>query len=76
MHAARVCHITGVLRSPFDACLLSCILSGWVQYAGARDALALLSERIHPGAVLVFDDLLAYPSYRYHDHVMHHVAMM
>lgn len=36
-------------------------------YAGARDALSLLSDRIHPGAILVFDDLLAYPTYREHE---------
>ena len=55
------CHTIVLLRLLTE---LSCSLSGSVQYAGARDALALLSDRIHPGAVLVFDDLLAYPSYR------------
>ena len=74
MHAKG--RITALLRLPFDARLPSHTLSGsgWVQYAGARDALALLSDRIHPGAVLVLDDLLAYPSYRYSDHVMHRLA--
>jgi hypothetical protein len=54
------------------AALMRCFCS--MQYAGARDALALLSDRIHPGAVLVFDDLLAYPTYRCCTCVMHHAA--
>jgi hypothetical protein len=36
-------------------------------YAGARDALALLSPLIRPGTVLVFDDLINYAAYRDHE---------
>ena len=36
-------------------------------YAGARDALSLLSPLLRPGAVLVFDDLVNYPAYRDHE---------
>lgn len=36
-------------------------------YAGARDALSLLSPLIRPGTVLVFDDLVNYPAYRDHE---------
>jgi len=36
-------------------------------YAGAKDALSILNSRIHPGAVLTFDDLLHYPDYRQHE---------
>ena len=36
-------------------------------YAGARDALMLLSDRIRPGTVIVFDDLVNYNNYREHE---------
>ena len=36
-------------------------------YAGARDALALLSPLIRPGTVLVFDDLINYAAYKEHE---------
>jgi len=36
-------------------------------YAGARDALALLSPLIRPGTVLVFDDLVNYAAYKEHE---------
>jgi len=36
-------------------------------YAGARDALGLLSPLIRPGTVLVFDDLINYASYKEHE---------
>jgi hypothetical protein len=36
-------------------------------YAGARDALGLLSPLIRPGTVLVFDDLINYAAYKEHE---------
>jgi hypothetical protein len=36
-------------------------------YTGAVQALKLLSDRIHPGTVIIFDELINYPNYRSHE---------
>jgi hypothetical protein len=36
-------------------------------YLGAIEALTLLTDRIHPGTVIVFDELIGYPAYRQHE---------
>jgi hypothetical protein len=36
-------------------------------YTGAIQALTLLTDRIHPGTVIVFDELINYPNFRDHE---------
>jgi Macrocin-O-methyltransferase (TylF) len=49
----------GTMHANFSYIHIDCDL-----YAGAHDALTLLSDRISPGALLVFDELVNYPEYR------------
>jgi hypothetical protein len=39
-------------------------------YAGTRDVLTHLSDRISPGAILIFDELVNYPLYRHAGHLV------
>lgn len=38
-----------------------------MRYSGANDVLTLLNDRISPGAIVLFDELVNYPAYRDHE---------